>query len=115
MLALVLVWLVKVVLVRALVIPSVSMDSCVRLCFSVFVWSLVLVWLVKLILVRALAFICVCMVSCACSCACTCVASEIAHFQKEWQTGARIGARSIMGSFGGAVARAKISRSRKST
>ena len=39
----------------------------------------------------------------------------IAHFQKEWQTGARMGARSIMGSFEGAVARAKSSRSRKST
>ena len=31
----------------------------------------------------------------------------IAHFQKEWQTGAKMGARSIMGSFGGAIARAK--------
>ena len=41
--------------------------------------------------------------------------SSIAHFQKEWQTRARAGARSIMGSFGGAVARAKISRSHKST
>ena len=30
-----------------------------------------------------------------------------AHFQKEWQTGARMGSRSIMGSFGGAFARAK--------
>ena len=26
----------------------------------------------------------------------------IAHFQKEWETGARVGARSVMGSFGGA-------------
>ena len=26
----------------------------------------------------------------------------IAHFQKEWKPGARVGARSIMGSFGGA-------------
>ena len=26
---------------------------------------------------------------------------NIAHFQKEWQTGARVGGRSIMGSFGG--------------
>ena len=32
---------------------------------------------------------------------------QIAHFQKEWQTGAKMGARSIMGSFGGAIARAK--------
>ena len=39
----------------------------------------------------------------------------IGHFQKEWQTGAKMGTRSIMGSFGGTVARAKISRSRKST
>ena len=31
---------------------------------------------------------------------------SIAHFQKEWQTGARMGSRSIMGSFGGAFARA---------
>ena len=31
----------------------------------------------------------------------------IAHFQKVWQTGERIGSRSIMGSFGGALARAK--------
>ena len=31
----------------------------------------------------------------------------IAHFQKEWQTGARMGSRSIMGSFGGAFASAK--------
>ena len=31
----------------------------------------------------------------------------MAHFQKEWQTGARVGSRSIMGSFGGAFARAK--------
>ena len=28
----------------------------------------------------------------------------IASFQKEWQTGSRIGARSIMGSFGGTTA-----------
>ena len=28
----------------------------------------------------------------------------IAHFQKEWQTGARMSSRSIMGSFGGAFA-----------
>ena len=32
---------------------------------------------------------------------------RIAHFQKEWQTGTRMGSRSIMGSFGGAFARAK--------
>ena len=38
-----------------------------------------------------------------------CTWSAIAHFQKEWQTGAR------MGSFGSAVARAKTSRLRKST
>ena len=38
----------------------------------------------------------------------------IAHFQKEWQTGERMGARSIMGSFGGTIARAKIFRSHKS-
>ena len=31
----------------------------------------------------------------------------MAHFQKEWQTGAKMGTRSIMGSFGGAIARAK--------
>ena len=43
------------------------------------------------------------------------VLNTLAHFQKEWQTGASMGALSIMGSFGGAVARAKISRSRKST
>ena len=39
----------------------------------------------------------------------------IAHFQNEWQTGERMGARSIMGSFGGTIARVKIFRSRKST
>ena len=32
----------------------------------------------------------------------------IAHFQKEWQTGARMGSRSIMGSFGGAFACASM-------
>ena len=32
----------------------------------------------------------------------------IAHFQKEWQAGARMAARSIMRSSGGTVARAKI-------
>ena len=31
----------------------------------------------------------------------------IAHFQKEWQTGARMGSRSIVESFGGAFACAK--------
>ena len=31
----------------------------------------------------------------------------IAHFQKEWQTWAKMSVRSIMGSFGGAIARAK--------
>ena len=31
----------------------------------------------------------------------------IAHFQKEWQTGARMGSRSLMGSFGGAFAHTK--------
>ena len=31
----------------------------------------------------------------------------IAHFQKEWQTGARMGSRSFRGSFGDAFARAK--------
>ena len=31
----------------------------------------------------------------------------IAHFQKEWPTGARKGSRSIRGSFGGAFARAQ--------
>ena len=29
----------------------------------------------------------------------------IAHFQKKWQTGAKMGARSIMESFGGAILR----------
>ena len=29
------------------------------------------------------------------------------HFQKEWQTGAKMGVCSIMGSFGGAIACAK--------
>ena len=31
----------------------------------------------------------------------------IAHFQKEWPTGARMAVRSIVGSFGGTIARAK--------
>ena len=35
------------------------------------------------------------------------IVGSIAHFQKEWQTGAKMGARSIMGSFGGEIARAK--------
>ena len=30
----------------------------------------------------------------------------IAHFQKEWQTVERMGARSIMGSFGATIVRA---------
>ena len=33
---------------------------------------------------------------------------SIAHIHKERQTGTRVGARSIMGSFGGTVPRAKI-------
>ena len=32
----------------------------------------------------------------------------IAYFKKEWQTGARMGARSIMGSFGGIIVCTKI-------
>ena len=36
-----------------------------------------------------------------------CPSCNIVHFQKEWQTGVRMGSRSIMGSFGGAFARAK--------
>ena len=32
---------------------------------------------------------------------------SIAQFQKEWQTGARMGSRSIMGSFGGAFVHTK--------
>ena len=34
----------------------------------------------------------------------------IAHFQKEWKTGARVGVRSVMGSFGGARGPRKLKR-----
>ena len=46
---------------------------------------------------------------------CVLFTEPIAHFQKGWQTGTRVGARSIMGSFGGTIMRAKIFLSTQSS